>query len=831
MFQNISGSYQDDTEYDDIEFNKKQNKLRIIIKKFFTKQNVALYILSFMVSTVNFGQGIAPFGLAILAACCSNSIPIGIIYLITCIGSLIGVGKSGFLVYILISLVFIGLTLIFRTKTDEISDRKKFGVQLAISCLLVQTGKMFFETFLVYDFLQGIMYTILVCVFYKIFSGSINVIRDFGIKKAFSIEEVLGASLIIAIAIAGFKDITIFNFGIKNILSILLVLIMGWQNGVLVGATSGITIGVVLGIIGNGDPIMIAAYALSGMIAGILNKLGKIGVVVGFIIGNILLSYFNSGTIVPVILFQEILIASIGLLALPKGMRINIEDTFKNTKCLPTPPEKALEQSKDVIEKLNGVSEAIFEVANSYKESAATVVEEETVELENSRNRIIFEEELRNNIQDLEENILYEDMLEEESSVIEDLFNRLIEKDYIEKQDLLEILENHNNYIIGFDDPDINKKINKDIEDIEKAINYSYRVNKINFVWEKKIDDNKQTMKTQLDGISKAISSIADDMTEKKIINKDNIIESQKEEIQNLLQVKGIYVLGIDIEKEKSGKVITNIYLEACKEDKIKECNDIKIGKIVSKVFNENMVLQQSECSIQKGENSCKLTYISEDKYTIALGIAKKTKNKSVISGDSSLQIRLEDGKQLLAISDGMGSGVNANKSSKTVIKMLRKLLLSGFQKEISIDLINSSLCLNAKNETYATLDIAILDLYKGNVEFIKNGACPTFIKNRKNVDIIKVMSLPAGILNDIELTVYDRDIENNDILVMCSDGILESNSEFENKELWVKYILENIETDNVQKIADILLGEAIDNGVGIAKDDMTVIVAKLIKK
>ena len=36
----------------------------------------------------------------------------------------------------------------------------------------------------------------------------------------------------------------------------------------------------------------------------------------------------------------------------------------------------------------------------------------------------------------------------------------------------------------------------------------------------------------------------------------------------------------------------------------------------------------------------------------------------------------------------------------------------------------------------------------------------------------------------------------------MCSDGILESNIEYENKEIWVKNLLEEIETDNVQKIA-----------------------------
>ena len=64
----------------------------------------------------------------------------------------------------------------------------------------------------------------------------------------------------------------------------------------------------------------------------------------------------------------------------------------------------------------------------------------------------------------------------------------------------------------------------------------------------------------------------------------------------------------------------------------------------------------------------------------------------------------------------------------------------------------------------------------------------------------------------------------------MCSDGIIESNSEYENKELWLKYLLEEMETDNPQKIADIILAEAVDNNYGIPKDDMTVVVVKLEK-
>ena len=175
-----------------------------------------------------------------------------------------------------------------------------------------------------------------------------------------------------------------------------------------------------------------------------------------------------------------------------------------------------------------------------------------------------------------------------------------------------------------------------------------------------------------------------------------------------------------------------------------------------------------------------------------------------------------------------MGSGPEAMKSSKVAIKMLNRLLEAGFDKDASLKLINSTLIANLKEDMYATLDIAILDLFKGNMEFIKSGSCTTFVKRENEVQILKSVDLPAGIVENNELTVYDYDIKKGDIIVMCTDGIIESNTEYLNKEMWVKYLLEDIETDDAQKIADLILSESIDNDFGKQKDDMTVIVSKI---
>ena len=197
---------------------------------------------------MGFGQEFAPFALAIFAAVCSNRIPAGIVFIVTCIGTLIGFGINGFLTYLLMALIFIVAMLIVRPRyQDETrNEKQKLGKYVLFSAFIVQAGKMLFGMFLVYDLLTSIMLAILTYIFYKIFVNSITVIKEYGIKKAFTVEEIMGASMLICIAFYSLHWVNIFGISITNVLSIMIVLFLGWKNGILVGATSGITIGMVM---------------------------------------------------------------------------------------------------------------------------------------------------------------------------------------------------------------------------------------------------------------------------------------------------------------------------------------------------------------------------------------------------------------------------------------------------------------------------------------------------------------------------------------------------------------------------------------------------------
>ena len=812
MFQNINE--------DTIEINNKAEKTKRNVNIFsnvLTKENLAIYVVAFMMSLVGIGGDFSIFSISVLGACFASSVPALGVVAVSLLGNFIKFGVGGGLGYFLTALVLI-ITLFIvkpRYNEEERNEKIKIGKNVFIATLLIQIVKIAMAQFTLYDVLASITLSIIALVFYKIFVNSIVVVQEFYEKRAFSIEEVIGASLMIAIAVGGIGDFNVAGFSIRNILSILIVMVLGWKNGMLIGTTSGVTIGVTLGVITNSEPIMIAAYAISGMIAGILNRFGKIGVVVGFALGNILLAYVANGYTVELIHFKEILIASIGLLFVPKTLQFDIEEFTGKSKLLPSMSDRALNKSKEVAESLNNVSNAINEMATTYRgQDDLDAVEKDNIS--SDENKEIFIGELLNNLEPYKDNMLYDDIAKADGEIDNEIFELLLEKQEISRKDLLQIFANCNSYIVGAEDNKISKQLEGNIMQIVRTINVSYKVAKSNFIWKKKEEQTKKNISNQLKNVSNAIKSMAKDI--EKDIKAEEKYQAERLEIVDLLRQRDIEVQDIMIKKDN--RFIVEIYLTRLLENTKLE----QIAEILTNILKEPIVLN-AEATVGK-----KIVYLSDDKYIMTIGMAQETKNNSKQSGDSILNIRLKDGKYLVAISDGMGSGKEAKNSSNQTLRLLENLLVSGFDKKASLDLINNAL-MNQNKETFATLDIAIVDLYEGNVEFIKSAACPTYIKKNKRVQMIRSNSLPTGILEESKLETFDKDINDGEIVVLCSDGILDSNVEYKNKELWIKYLLEDIETTNTQKIANLILEESVDNNYGIAKDDMSVVAFKFRQK
>ena len=117
---------------------------------------------------------------------------------------------------------------------------------------------------------------------------------------------------------------------------------------------------------------------------------------------------------------------------------------------------------------------------------------------------------------------------------------------------------------------------------------------------------------------------------------------------------------------------------------------------------------------------------------------AVKSKDGEEYSGDSYSFGKSVGGSYVTILSDGMGSGPDAGRESNATVSLVEQFLEAGLSKETAVDMINSIVALKFdEDEKFSTLDLNVVDLYSGKVDFIKIGAVASFIKRSNSVEVI----------------------------------------------------------------------------------------------
>lgn len=227
---------------------------------------------------------------------------------------------------------------------------------------------------------------------------------------------------------------------------------------------------------------------------------------VGFLLGNVVLAYVSNGYTVEFIYFKEIIIASIALLAVPKSLKIDIEEFTGLSKLLPLGMEKTLTSSKETIDKLNNVSDTLNQMAKTYE------VDDQDTEIKKKENLNIFTANLLDAIDLYKDNLLYDDLSKTDSEITSKIFNMLLDKQEIDRENLLKCFRQCNSYIVGFDDKNVSKFLEDNIKQMLRAINTAYKISKSDFIWNKKLDENKKSLEIQIKGVSSAITTIAEEI-------------------------------------------------------------------------------------------------------------------------------------------------------------------------------------------------------------------------------------------------------------------------------------------------------------------------------
>ncbi len=252
------------------------------------------------------------------------------------------------------------------------------------------------------------------------------------------------------------------------------------------------------------------------------------------------------------------------------------------------------------------------------------------------------------------------------------------------------------------------------------------------------------------------------------------------------------------------------------------------LRKIVEKEMGVSLTLKEESRKII-GRSYEVICMHETPAFTCKTAVRRMSRFDDEVSGDNFYIGNIGNDQKVIIIADGMGNGKKAADESNELIDAIEELLMAGFDKDMSIRIVNSYLAEKSKGENFTTLDMLLIDLHTGYGVMYKQGAATTYIKRKDWMELVKSTSLPVGIIEGATCEKCSKKFFPGDLIVMVSDGVLES-IVFENKDDYMQELLEGLSSDDPEDVVKEISDQIKAMSGNRLADDATVVVCKLVK-
>ncbi len=257
-------------------------------------------------------------------------------------------------------------------------------------------------------------------------------------------------------------------------------------------------------------------------------------------------------------------------------------------------------------------------------------------------------------------------------------------------------------------------------------------------------------------------------------------------------------------------------YCEIC----LPEQNNADYKKLV-RFISEALELSFEKAVVRNlSDKTVVVNFCEKTRYAVEFGSNQISSGGCKWCGDTYDSFYDGKGQFYMILSDGMGTGQKAAADSVLCCSLASLLLRSGYPVESILKMINSAMLVRSGEESLATLDIAVMNLYTGTVEFFKAGAAPSVVMRNFRLLKAEKPSLPVGILGDVSFERISLELNDSDVVILMSDGVCEKAIT-----VW-KEILKDATEYLGKELAQKLTKTAHMNSDGNADDDITVVTA-----
>ena len=671
---------------------------------------------------------------------------------------------------------------------------KKFKkpIKVWLLCIYAFVSKLF-SFYYIFNNSQQIVYNVigiflgilfmLACI--KIF----KYILVRGVALKLTVDEWVSIGFILIVLSLGLSNITILHINILNVISIFLILLATYiypsGYGVIIGALMGVG-----SAINAGNFNFIALFTMFGIVSLLFkNKIKYFSVLAVLLCEIVFGLYFKVYGTYSIFNTVSIILGEVAFLVISdnviKTLQVMIGGLTSQTAI-----RNVVNRSRDgLCKRMYEISQVFFDMNNVFRGLIRGLLP-----AEQAREMLIMEIQ-QNVCKDCpERHKCWRVLNAETNQVFADILNAGFERGKVLILDI---------------PPFLNSRCNRTTM-LLSVINQLLVSYKQYTTMVTNMDASRVLIAEQLEGVSKLLRVLADE-TKQNVsfdVSKENALIEE-------LNFKNI-VCSEAILYEQNANAI-NVTLLVRTKDIIKE----EIEKICSKLCYSKMIITDISKSTTEGFSVLELK--TAPKYDIIFGCSGCNKNGDTVSGDTYTFLKIANDKVLLAVCDGMGSGNSAKITSDTAISLIENFYKAGFDNDIALSSINKLLSLNA-DDKFSAIDLCVIDLAQSSADFVKLGSPDCFIKHKEEVETLKCNALPLGILEEVNPTIIKKVVDFNDMIILCSDGVVDS---FESSEAFCLF-LNTLNSTNPQIISDAILQKVVANYQNNPKDDCTIICARV---
>jgi len=746
--------------------NIQQNKVPFLEK---SNNNITInpltIIIGFILSHVIFFKTVMPFGFIFFSTTYRKGTNPVCMLIATSIGAFLSGGVNS-IKYIIAAVIFWFIMQIISTSADV----KTFHKAIVATTALAVTSAFFLSSapFLLQNTILLPLECVLVFIIVLIMSQLNPVILE-GIYPN-SLESTISLTIVLILCAFGITNISIpADMSVIYVIAILIALLAAESYGAIHGAMTGLLLGSAT-VIGSYNMFSVAIIcAVYGLSCGVFTQYGKKSALLAVLGANILLSFYLTDFRDSIMTISELLTVGTLFLLIPQNALSLLISFIKKKliKNLHHQEQKngtALEESEIILGRMKKKIETLLVRKPMKKRPDACSIINGAI-----------------------------DKVCKSCNKSSDCWGRSYSTTYSALMKLAPSLEEYGN--------------------VDLAALPSYFVERCRRI-SRVVDtiDRQYSAETMPKKVIRSAPQPDDSVNLPLKIEFDSIME---QEIIGLLRDEGLRARRIVVIKDSQNHYRIEATIRACGDEN--SCLK-KLIPIAENVTKRRMGKTECLCaSIGDSKSNCVIRLTERERYCIDVGSAQMKLEE--ISGDTFSVLPYYDGRCIMALSDGMGSGGDAARQSGTAVDLIESFLKAGFDRIAALRLINSMLGLKISDETFATIDITIIDMFVGTGEFIKMGANPTYVKHGNTVWKIASGSLPAGILRDVDAETTRATLNDGDAIIMLSDGIENA------AHLWISNYIQPLPIRSAEELANMILEEAKIQNKGIV-DDMTVIVA-----